>query len=157
MHIRVFRKGRVDRKGNIIFMNTLGLMHSTTLRFLCSIEQNMFSNIKKSQSTQLFLRLSIRPPAFVAKAKGHVSRPASQRGNYPFPVTKQQMIANYLRAFAGAEMLSIGKRERGIIFRQLHIYFLKSYYSMVICLHMYLCMSVRVRERVCVFIYVFVW
>lgn len=76
-------------------MNTLGLMHSTTLLFLCCIEQNMFCNIKKIQSTQLFLRLSIKPPAFVAKAKGHVSPPASQRGNYPFPVTKQQMIANY--------------------------------------------------------------
>lgn len=43
-------------------------------------------------------------PAFMAKSKGHVSPPASKRGNYPFPVTEQQTIANCWGAFAGAEM-----------------------------------------------------
>lgn len=42
--------------------------------------------------------------AFMAKSKGHVSPPASERGNYPFPVTEQQMIANYGGAFSGAEI-----------------------------------------------------
>lgn len=31
----------------------------------------------------------------MAKSKGHVSPPASERGNYPFPVREQQMIAEY--------------------------------------------------------------
>ena len=33
-------------------------------------------------------------PAFMAKSKGHVGPSASERGNYPFPVREQQMIAN---------------------------------------------------------------
>lgn len=40
----------------------------------------------------------------MAKSKGHVSPPASERGNYPFPVREQQMIANYGGAFSGAEI-----------------------------------------------------
>lgn len=31
----------------------------------------------------------------MAKSKGHVSPAASERGNYPFPVREQQMIAEY--------------------------------------------------------------
>lgn len=42
--------------------------------------------------------------AFMAKSKGHVSPPASERGNYPFPVREQQMIASDGGAFAGAEI-----------------------------------------------------
>lgn len=42
--------------------------------------------------------------AFMAKSKGHVSPPASERGNYPFPVREQQMIAKYGGAFSGAEI-----------------------------------------------------
>ena len=41
---------------------------------------------------------------FMAKSKGHVSPPASERGNYPFPVREQQMIANYGGAFSGADI-----------------------------------------------------
>lgn len=33
--------------------------------------------------------------AVTAKSKGHVSPPAAERGNYPFPVREQQMIADY--------------------------------------------------------------
>ena len=43
-------------------------------------------------------------PAFMAESKGHVSAAASNRGNYPLPVTEQQMIANYWGAFAGAKI-----------------------------------------------------
>lgn len=54
----------------------------------------------------------------MAKSKGHVSPPASERGNYPFPVREQQMIANYGGAFSGAEIC-----QGGLILWQLHIYF----------------------------------
>lgn len=39
----------------------------------------------------------------MAKSKGHVSPHASERGNYPFPVREQQMIAKYGGAFSEAE------------------------------------------------------
>lgn len=50
--------------------------------------------------------------AFMAKSKGHVSPPASERGNYPFPVREQQMIANYGGAFCRSWILSVGRRRR---------------------------------------------
>lgn len=42
--------------------------------------------------------------AFMAKSKGHVSPAASQRGNYPFPVREQQMMANDGGVFSRAEI-----------------------------------------------------
>lgn len=58
----------------------------------------------------------------MAKSKGHVSPSASERGNYPFPVREQQMIANYGGAFSGAEICHL-EGEGGLIFWQLYIYF----------------------------------
>lgn len=56
----------------------------------------------------------------MAKSKGHVSPAASERGNYPFPVREQQMIAEYGgggrggngggAAFSGAEICHSGKK-----------------------------------------------
>lgn len=68
----------------------------------------------------------------MAKSKGHVSPPASERGNYPFPVREQQMIANYGGAFSGVEICQL-EGEGGLIFWQLHIYFYHVFFSMVIC------------------------
>lgn len=69
----------------------------------------------------------------MAKSKGHVSPPASERGNYPFPVREQQMIANYGGAFSGAEICQ-KEGEGGLIFWQLHIYFYHVFFPpLVIC------------------------
>lgn len=65
--------------------------------------------------------------AFMAKSKGHVS-PASERGNYPFPVREQQMIANYGGAFSGPEICQL-EGEGGLIFWQLHIYFYRASFN----------------------------
>lgn len=72
--------------------------------------------------------------AFMAKSKGHVSPPASERGNYPFPVREQQMIANYGGAFSGAEICQL-EGEGGLIFWQLYIYFYHCFFhcSFVVC------------------------
>lgn len=70
----------------------------------------------------------------MAKSKGHVSPPASERGNYPFPVRQQQMIANYGGAFSGAEICHL--EGEGLIFWQLYIY--SCFFSLVIC-SMFLC------------------
>lgn len=77
----------------------------------------------------------------MAKSKGHVSPPASERGNYPFPVREQQMIANYGGAFSGAEICQL-EGEGGLIFWQLHIYFYHVF-SMVIFLHVSIHMSLH--------------
>lgn len=71
----------------------------------------------------------------MGKSKGHVSPPASERGNYPFPVREQQMIANYGGAFSGAEICQL-EGEGGLIFWQLHIYFYHAFFfqwSFVTC------------------------
>lgn len=64
----------------------------------------------------------------MAKSKGHVSPPASERGNYPFPVREQQMIANYGGAFSGAEICQL-EGEGGLIFWQLNIYFYHVFFN----------------------------
>ena len=72
----------------------------------------------------------------MAKSKGHVSPPASERGNYPFPVREQQqMIANYGGAFSGAEIC-----QGGLILWQLHIYFYHVFFpqwSFVACFFLF--------------------
>lgn len=50
--------------------------------------------------------------AFTAKSKGHVVSPASERGNYPFPVREQQMIANYGVHFQ--ELTFVSWKEKGV-------------------------------------------
>lgn len=79
---------------------------------------------KKKIIPQAFYQAS----AFMAKSKGHVSPPASERGNYPFPVREQQMIANYGGAFSGAEICQL-EGEGGLIFWQLHIYFYHAFFN----------------------------
>ncbi len=64
----------------------------------------------------------------MAKSKGHVSPPASERGNYPFPVREQQMIASDGGAFSGAEICQL-EGEGGLIFWQLHIYFYHVFFT----------------------------
>lgn len=78
----------------------------------------------------------------MAKSKGHVSPPASERGNYPFPVREQQMIANYGGAFSGAEICQL--EGGGLIFWQLHTYFYHDFFlffffqwSFVACFFLY--------------------
>lgn len=74
----------------------------------------------------------------MAKSKGHVSPPASERGNYPFPVREQQMIANYGGAFSGAEICQL-EGEGALIFWQLHSYLYHVFcqWSFVACVFLY--------------------
>lgn len=76
----------------------------------------------------------------MAKSKGHVSPPASERGNYPFPVRQQQMIANYGGAFSGAEICHL-EGEGGLIFWQLYIY--SCFFSLVICCMFFFFLSIH--------------
>lgn len=85
----------------------------------------------------------------MAKSKGHVSPPASERGNYPFPVREQQMIANYGGAFSGAEICQL-EGEGGLIFWQLYIHFYHVFFffSTGHLLHVFLfvaCFSIHMR------------
>lgn len=82
----------------------------------------MLSNIKEKPKNKIIPQAFYQASAFMAKSKGHVSPPASERGNYPFPVREQQMIANYGGAFSEAEICQ-KEGEGGLIFWQLHIYF----------------------------------
>lgn len=74
----------------------------------------------------------------MAKSKGHVSPAASERGNYPFPVREQQMIAEHAGGggggggggwggwrlhFQGLKFVTQKRGEGALIFWQLYIYF----------------------------------
>lgn len=82
----------------------------------------------------------------MAKSKGHVSPPASERGNYPFPVREQQMIANYGGAFSGAEICQL-EGEGGLIFWQLYIHFYHVFFhwSFVACFSICCMFSIHIR------------
>lgn len=80
------------------------------------------SNIKEKAKNKIIPQAFHQASAFMAKSKGHVSPPASERGNYPFPVREQQMIANYGGAFSGAEICHL-EGEGALIFWQLYVYF----------------------------------
>lgn len=65
----------------------------------------------------------------MAKSKGHASPPASERGNYPFPVREQQMIASYGGAFSEAE---IGRGRRFNFLAAAYL-LLSCFFPVVIC------------------------
>ena len=80
-------------------------MHSATPPSRAWAEQNMFWEHKgKGKRKKIIPQAFYQASAFMAKSKGHVSLPGSERGNYPFPVRGQQIIANYWGTFAGAEI-----------------------------------------------------
>lgn len=89
----------------------------------------MLLNIKERQRTKLFLKPSIKLLPFMAKSKGHASPPASERGNYPFPVREQQMIASDGGAFSEAEM---GRRRRFNFLAAAYL-LLSRFFPVVIC------------------------
>lgn len=105
-------------------MNTHGLMHSTKPPSPSSSRTKHVphSNIKEKAKNKIIPQAFHQASAFMAKSKGHVSPPASERGNYPFPVREQQMIASYGGAFSGAEICHL-EGEGALIFWQLYIYF----------------------------------
>lgn len=111
-------------------MNTHGLMHSTKLPSPSSSRTKhiLHSNIKEKAKNKIIPQAFHQASAFMAKSKGHVSPPASERGNYPFPVREQQMIANYGGAFSGAEICHL-EGEGALIFWQLYIYFYHVFFT----------------------------
>lgn len=111
-------------------MNTHGLMHSTKPPSPSSSRTKhvLHSNIKEKAKNKIIPQAFHQASAFMAKSKGHVSPPASERGNYPFPVREQQMIANYGGAFSGAEICHL-EGEGALIFWQLYIYFYHVFFT----------------------------
>lgn len=98
------------------------LHNAAIFKFLSPNKTRSALEDKGKAKNKIIPRAFYQAPAFMAKSKGHVSPAASERGNYPFPVREQQMIASYGGAFSGAEICQL-EGEEGLIFWQLHIYF----------------------------------
>lgn len=77
---------------------------------------------KGAENTRFLFKHSLES-AFMAVSKGHVSLWFSLRGNYPFPVTEQQMIANYRGTFAVVTFINCRKKIQFNCATQLHMGF----------------------------------
>lgn len=92
--------------------NSPDLMHSTIPSSPSppELKRPRLWNIKEKAKNKIIPQAFYQASAFTAKSKGHVSPPASHRGNYPCPVREQQMIAEYGVHFLELKFVSWEKK-----------------------------------------------